>query len=160
MVHTTVWNYHLWLIFVHVSVLSLFHVQISIPVESVFWFHMVIISPSQPHYIPSPLWSEFGVNFLLCGSLKFDLLWSLFTGSGQWSALGVVSLCCTGYIKAHILGTEQIWQSYIGDTTGYSAERNHDVIWLKASLGRDLHRYEKIYIYICRILHALGCSYG
>ena len=87
--------YHLWLIFCPCHVLSLFHVKISPPVESVYWFHIVIILPS-----PIIFSHLCGVNFILCGSLSLICYeqWSAIcvVCYVQCSALGVVSLLYHG----------------------------------------------------------------
>ena len=129
----------------HVSVLLLSHVQISLPVESVYWFHIVIIFPGHIIFL---LLS--GVRFLLGGLLSLAC-WTLFTAC-QWSVLciGVVSLARLAISRQIFWGTDQIWQSYIGDTTVCKSEGNCDVIWLEIHVWQGFARgmFNKNFIYL------------
>ena len=104
-VHMTAWNLlHLYC-FVHVLFHLHFMYKFSHPLESVYWFHRAIF----PSHIVFPhlcwVWFDFCV-----GTVNSVL--HFVQSPVQCSVPGIVSLCWTGYIKAEILGTDQIWQSY------------------------------------------------
>ena len=88
--------------------LSLFCVNISSPVESVYWFHIVF-----------PWLCACRVSFLLCGRL----ICTLCSHTVQWSALGIVILCLAGYIKAETCGGRSDLTELQGEsTTGLQEE--------------------------------------
>ena len=115
------------------------------PGESVYWFHMVVIFPGHitfPHLC--------GVNFLLSTvnsiHCKFCWVWSDWAlictlCSLQWTVLCTwcSQPCPACYIRAEILGTVQIWQSYIEETMTLLSRGKMWGWWTRKSLfGRNL----------------------
>ena len=137
--YTTVWNCWICIIFdwyfVHV-IWPLFHIQILLPVESVYWLHIVFPS----HILFSHLcW----VNFLLCGLLNLICYeqWSALcvVYSGQCFVLGVVSLAGLaisrqrfgGQIRFDRVMVKNLWHHTPQREDRLQFRGNHDVIWLE-----------------------------